>query len=330
MARLGRIFKHLRDQRGFTFIEVITTSVIIGIGFTAIFETFIAANNLNRQSAQYLAASKFAQTELDYYRSQLFTTDVTATSETDSTSLLSGSTDVSGSMPSLPGGTAISCSSAASGTLGKYACVTVAAVETGMYRVTVFVGYREGGTAERTVQLSTYVAQNGVGTNPTVWNYYFDHSDAGPARSIFTQPSTWTNSSNAVDGSIATASTNSSGPSSCSVSQNGFTENGCMFIYGTNSPPQGGTGITTVKARIYGSNSTAYIYQGCTSGTSCWGTALATLTMPSGSATFGSWVTLSAPSGGWTWPILKHLVLGVNGCSTVPCSISEVQLRVFQ
>ncbi len=324
-------FKLLGNQHGFTIIEMIAVAVVVGIGIVAIYETFIAANTLSRQSSEYLAASKFAQQELDYYRTQLFTTDVTATSETDTASLLSNSTDVSSSMPGLPGAS-INCTQASSGNNGKYACATIAVVETGEYHVTIFVGYREGLRAQKTVVLSTYVAQNGVGTNPTVWDYYFNASDDSGGGPYNANGGTvvWSNPANGFDGKTSTSATAST-QTTCVATGN------CMDVGGTNAPSSPTTGITTVKARIYGNNTTAYV---CPSSTMTSPTMSCSLNSPLGTltATAGgsagwsvSWTTLSAPSGGWTWAKVHHLVTTVDHCSAVgSCSVSEIQLRVIQ
>ena len=314
----------LRNQRGFTFIEMIAASLVVAIGIVAIYETFIVANNLNRQSTLYLTATKFAQQELDYYRTQLFTTDFTATTESDSSSLLTNSTDVSSSMPALLPGSTLTCTQAQSGTNGKYACVTIAAIETGRYHVTVFVGYRDGTKAQKSVQLTTFVAQNGIGTNPTVWTYYFnatDDSGGGPTN----VGSFWTNPLNGFDGSLTTSAT---APAS-SPSTNG------LIADGTNAPPQGPTNPTTVEARVYGTGgNSGGIGDNMTDGdiyaSSNTSTSLGTTHPPVGSTGWGSWLTLTAPGGGWTWPIIHHLRLNYQNHSSAAASISEVQIRVIQ
>lgn len=100
----------LKNQGGFTLIEILATVALISIGFVAILEVFASSDNLSRQSRNLTAANNFAQSQLDSYRSRGY-------------SALSNSvTDVTGSMPSLLGGTAGSCSS----TTAKSACVYIA------------------------------------------------------------------------------------------------------------------------------------------------------------------------------------------------------------
>ena len=101
-----------------------------------------------------------------------------------------------------------------------------------------------------------------------VATYYFDGSDAAA-----TDPSAvWTDETNADDGSTVTyASVASSG----SVSVN------FILIEGTDSPASG-DGIIRVRARVYGGSN-----------------------LDGGN--YGSYYTLTTPTGGWTWAVLQAL-----------------------
>jgi hypothetical protein len=123
-----------------------------------------------------------------------------------------------------------------------------------------------------------------------VATYYFDGSDAGP-----TDPdNAWTNDANAFDGSTAT--------DAITLTSGGVSSN-FLLGEGTTAPSSGGV-ITQVRARIYigsGDDGTA---------AAIYTDSLAELlgTANSGSANnHGSYVSLSTPTGGWTWAKLQAL-----------------------
>lgn len=122
--------------------------------------------------------------------------------------------------------------------------------------------------------------------------YYFDGSDAAA-----TDPnSVWTNDANVFDGSIATTAT---------VGVTGSTSSNYLMAEGTNAADNGGT-ITQVNARIYGGSNTesstfAAIY------TDGLAELLGTPSKTSGGSGYGSYTTLSTPSGGWTWAKIQAL-----------------------
>jgi hypothetical protein len=144
--------------------------------------------------------------------------------------------------------------------------------------------------------------------------YYFDASDA-----IASDPnSAWTNDGNAFDGSTATTAQTSS---HSSVSSN------FLMAEGTNAPASGSE-ITNVKMRIYGS------------GNSLGDTAKATaytdgLIESLGEATqtgtgYGSYVTLSVPTGGWTWGKVQSLEVKIYATiADTNVDVSKVELEVY-
>ena len=156
----------------------------------------------------------------------------------------------------------------------------------------------------------TYTVQGatGAGTN----TYYFDGSDAAT-----TDPnSVWTSDANAFDGSTSTFA---------DASANGSTSSNYLMAEGTNAI-SGTAGITQVRARAYGRNTSvtknAAIY---TDGLGeLLGTAVA------GTSAWGSYITLSTPSGGWTWAKVQALetkLYGVVVVDGVP-SFSRVEVEV--
>lgn len=128
--------------------------------------------------------------------------------------------------------------------------------------------------------------------------YYFDASDA-----TATDPqSVWTNDANAFDNDV-TPSTFAQNNLAGSVSSN------YLMAEGTNAPTSGGT-ISQVRARVFGVLPTgagaldfnAAIY------TNSLGELLGTATrVAGGSADWSSYVTLSTPTGGWTWQKVNDL-----------------------
>jgi hypothetical protein len=132
-------------------------------------------------------------------------------------------------------------------------------------------------------------------------SYYFDASDAGP-----TDPdSVWTNDANAFDGNVLTDAI-------CST--DGSTSSNFLLGEGTDAPPSGMT-IGSVQARVinvfnaFNVTTNAAIY---TDGLGeLLGTATATTNLHSGDP-----VTLSTPSGGWTWAKIQALEVKIYATGT--------------
>lgn len=109
LRKLKTLARRIRPQDGFTLLETIITAVVLAIGIVAVLALLDTNNNLSRQSKNLQAATKFAQSQLDYYRSLGYS------------ALSAGTTDVTSSMPSSLSGTAASCSSGTA----KSACITI-------------------------------------------------------------------------------------------------------------------------------------------------------------------------------------------------------------
>jgi len=145
----------------------------------------------------------------------------------------------------------------------------------------------------------------------SVATYYFDGSDAAA-----TDPnSVWTNDANAFDGSTAT---------NASVTTTGSVSTNYLMAEGTDAPGSGGA-ISQVRARIYGSKTgagagvNAAIY---TNGLSeLLGTPIVAAT--TGSAAYGSYTTLSTPSGGWDWAKVQALEIKIYGSTGVAFTSGE-------
>tara|TARA_R110000772_G_scaffold20466_2_gene56804 strand:+ start:94192 stop:96273 length:2082 start_codon:yes stop_codon:yes gene_type:complete len=132
--------------------------------------------------------------------------------------------------------------------------------------------------------------------NDPISTYYFDESDA-----TATDPnSVWTSDSNAFDGSISTNPL-------CST--DGSTSSNFLLAEGTNAPVNGGA-ISLVKARVH--NRTPGVPQNSGSVeaaiyTDALGELLGTPNKDGDSPGYGSYATLSTPSGGWTWTKVQAL-----------------------
>jgi hypothetical protein len=146
--------------------------------------------------------------------------------------------------------------------------------------------------------------------------YYLDASDA----SVTDPNAVWTNDANAFDGNTATtAFTTTVG----SVSTN------YLYGQGTDAPSTGDT-IAYVRARMHGqapdgfSGGSAAIY------TDTLGGLLGTLTgLPTASAGYTSFITLSVPTGGWTWAKVAALEAKLySGSSVNQTAISRVEFEV--
>lgn len=137
--------------------------------------------------------------------------------------------------------------------------------------------------------------------------YYFDGSDAAA-----TDPdAVWTNDSNAFDGSTSTGASTSGVDSG----DHGSTSVNFLKAEGTNAPSSGGN-IIQVRARMHGSGDDqsglseahAAIY------TDNLGELLGTVDSLRGAGSppdWDSYVTLSEPTGGWTWEKIQALEIKI-------------------
>lgn len=134
-----------------------------------------------------------------------------------------------------------------------------------------------------------------VAAATTTATYYFDGSDAAASD----PDAGWTNDANAFDGSTTTYA---------DTSQDGGSSLYNLFAEGTDAPASGGT-ITSVRARVWayrggpGSSIQADIY------TDGLAELLGSPTASSSTAggAWGSYTSLSTPTGGWTWAKVQAL-----------------------
>jgi hypothetical protein len=148
-----------------------------------------------------------------------------------------------------------------------------------------------------------------------VESYYFDASVSGPTDA----QAVWTNDSNVFDGSLI------SGDSY--TSSLGSDSNNALLGAGTTAPTSG-LDITQVRARVYGYRTTSNILNAAVY-TASKGELLGTPVNDTNPADWGNYVTLSTPTGGWTWT--KASQLEVYLYNTVQASIvftRQVDLEV--
>lgn len=160
-----------------------------------------------------------------------------------------------------------------------------------------------------------YNVQINTDSNFGISSYYFDVSDAGPTDS----GSAWTNDANAFDGSTATSATSSVSSS---------TSSNFLFGEGTNAPTSGNT-ISQVRARIYGHNAvTTFFTVRASIYTNGLAELLGTANGPGETSDWGSYVTLSTPSGGWTWQKVNDLEVKIWGDGDLGIGIEARMVEV--
>jgi hypothetical protein len=129
--------------------------------------------------------------------------------------------------------------------------------------------------------------------------YYFDgHTSITDANNV------WSNDANAFDGNTTDSATTTSGGSSDVRN---------LIGTGTTAPTSGGN-ITQVRARLFANADTSQAFHDLVQadikdGSTSLGTPIGA---NNATAAFGSYVTLSAPSGGWTWTKVNGLIADIK------------------
>lgn len=138
--------------------------------------------------------------------------------------------------------------------------------------------------------------------------YFFDGSDA------VVQNGTWTNPSWFYDGGWSFASIASAGSTSVNY----------LHVSGTNAPSPSTRTIVSVEANMY-----------CGSGTLCNGAiytdglgALLGTASVGGGGYPGAYITLSTPTGGWTWQKINDLEVKAYGTGSGAWQFGHMDLRV--
>lgn len=145
--------------------------------------------------------------------------------------------------------------------------------------------------------------------------YYFDTSDGGPTDT----DGVFTNDANAFDGNTGTSST---------TGGQGSTSSNFLMGEGTDAPSAGLT-ITQVRARIYGGSPVSEIPMTATIFSDALAESLGVV-VSSTTGGYGSYTTLSTPTGGWTWAGLQALEVKIykNTASAGSTTVSRVEIEV--
>ena len=144
--------------------------------------------------------------------------------------------------------------------------------------------------------------------------FYFDASISGP-----TDPNNvWSSESNAFNGNTSTDSFNST---------NGSTSSNYLQGVGTTAYIDGGT-IVQVRARVHGSSNNAPTVHASIATDSSHSEILGEATVSGVGNQWGSFTTLSAPTGGWTWEALRELAVRIYSTTEPQNTVTRVELEV--
>jgi prepilin-type N-terminal cleavage/methylation domain-containing protein len=129
--------KHLNNELGFTLLEVIVTTIIIGFAFAAITDIVSSVDSLNRRSRNYVIATEYTQRQVENYRNAGF-------------NAIPASADFTASLPPQLG----------SPRSGTATFTDLSPAVSGLKSLNITIQYTDG--ASRTVKISTLVAQRGI------------------------------------------------------------------------------------------------------------------------------------------------------------------------
>lgn len=133
----SRTRRILASQSGFTMIEVVVTTILIGFMFIALSESIAGVQTLNRQARNYLSANEYAQHRMEYYRNAGY-------------NAIPASEDFTSSLPGELG----------TPRSGLMTFTDLSPAIASLKKLDITISYKDG--AIRTIQLSTLVAQRGI------------------------------------------------------------------------------------------------------------------------------------------------------------------------
>lgn len=175
--------------------------------------------------------------------------------------------------------------------------------------------------ASTTNSAATYDIYNAkivIDQTDTENTYYFNASDAA----VSDPNAAWASDANAFDGSTT---------NSALTTIAGSDSSNYLMAEGTNAPTSGNA-IASVMARVYASNT-----NGPTTNAKIYTDGLAEVlgiaTNDSVSAAWGSYVTLSTPSGGWTWQKVNDLEVKLymtGGTGGPSVTVAKVEVKVVE
>jgi prepilin-type N-terminal cleavage/methylation domain-containing protein len=133
-----RFPKKILSQKGFTLLEVVVTTVVMGVAFIVVGQMFIMIDVVNRESRNYIIASEYAQLKMEHYRNAGY-------------NAIPASLDFSTTLPPQ-------LNSPRSGTL---TFTDTTPISSGLKQLNIIISYQEGNRTKQ-VQLTTLVAQRGI------------------------------------------------------------------------------------------------------------------------------------------------------------------------
>lgn len=172
-----------------------------------------------------------------------------------------------------------------------------------IYHSEVLVTYTPSTTYTRTHSTDTLKRKTITGGS-SITNYYFDGHGG-----ITDPQSNWTQDANAFDGNFTVGFGSSTAANGTANETPTSTSSGYLQGIGTTAPTSGGA-ISQVRIRIKSGYDTSGLGVRGTVYTSDLTQTLGTVSTTNGVAdSFSSYVTLTAPSGGWTWAALNNLAV---------------------
>ncbi len=138
----------LRNERGFTLMELVVTAAFMGIVIVAIAGLFIGLRQINRAANNYTIAVQVAQQIVEKYRNTAYSNIATGTTDVTSTYL-----------PAYP--SLLAPRSATTTVAYITATGASSGTDVGMKRVDVAVSYTDR-TGVKNVQFETWIANKGL------------------------------------------------------------------------------------------------------------------------------------------------------------------------
>lgn len=129
--------RYLKQQGGFTILEMIAVATFVSIAFVAIVQIFITIQNLNRQNRNLTDAKLLAQQKIEQYRDSAYADIPTGTPAVTFTSELPDALKEP-----------------------RSATIDITEVETGLKKIDVYISYKDPTT--KRVELTTYVTEEGI------------------------------------------------------------------------------------------------------------------------------------------------------------------------
>lgn len=135
----------IKDQKGFSIVELLVTLIVIGVVFGAFMTTFTSIQSINKKSIDLNAANTVAFAKMQHYENTAFSSLPNTTPQ----NTLQQVEDFSSSLPSNLAAP-------------RVATVHINSISPSLKQVVVNVQYGSGGT-QQTVQYANFIQKNGIG-----------------------------------------------------------------------------------------------------------------------------------------------------------------------